>query len=138
MTLIFILWRTNQITCKIFFLCNKTLFFKLKTLPLYKFLFSYLGNYCQRLSNVSVQYSGIARSLSSYVTSYETASKRYSDLINLLVNDYERLQHQINETNTGMILRSSGPEVFYKKLFFKILQNSWENVCAKVSFLIKL
>ena len=88
-----------------------SLFFKLKTLPLYKFLYPIVVNYCQRLSNVSAQYSGIARSLSSYVTSYETASKRYSDLNNLLVNDYVRLQHQINETNIGMILRNSRPEV---------------------------
>ena len=26
----------------------------------------------------------------------------------------------------------------YKKLFLKILQNSQENICARVSFLIKL
>ena len=30
------------------------------------------------------------------------------------------------------------PEMFYKKNFLKFLQNSQENTCAKVSFLIKL
>ena len=34
--------------------------------------------------------------------------------------------------------RSSHPEVFYKKLFLKMSQDSQENICAKVSFLIKL
>ena len=29
-------------------------------------------------------------------------------------------------------------EVFYKKVFLKILQNSQENTCARVSFLTKL
>ena len=28
--------------------------------------------------------------------------------------------------------------VLYKKVFLKISQNSWENTCARVSFLIKL
>ena len=30
------------------------------------------------------------------------------------------------------------PEVFYKKVFLKILQNSQENTCARASFLIDL
>ena len=34
--------------------------------------------------------------------------------------------------------RSSRPEVFCKMVFFKISQNSQENTCARVSFLIKL
>ena len=34
--------------------------------------------------------------------------------------------------------RSSRPEVFYKKVFLEISQNSQENTCARVSFLIKL
>ena len=34
--------------------------------------------------------------------------------------------------------RSSLPEVFYKKVFLEISQNSKENTCARVSFLIKL
>ena len=34
--------------------------------------------------------------------------------------------------------RSSRPEVFCKKVLLKISQNSQENTCAKVSFLIKL
>ena len=33
---------------------------------------------------------------------------------------------------------SSHPEVFYKKVFLEILQNSQENTCARASFLIKL
>ena len=33
--------------------------------------------------------------------------------------------------------RSSRPEVFCKKVFLKISQNSQENTCARVSFLIK-
>ena len=37
-----------------------------------------------------------------------------------------------------LIIKSSLPEVFCKKLFWKILQNSPENICARVSFLIKL
>ena len=38
----------------------------------------------------------------------------------------------------GTINSRSRPEVFCKKVFLKILQNSQENTCAKVSFLIKL
>ena len=34
--------------------------------------------------------------------------------------------------------RSSRPEVFCKKVFLEISQNSQENTCARVSFLIKL
>ena len=34
--------------------------------------------------------------------------------------------------------RSSRPEVFLKNLFLEISQNSQENTCARVSFLIKL
>ena len=34
--------------------------------------------------------------------------------------------------------RSSRPEVFCKKVFLKISQNSLKNTCARVSFLIKL
>ena len=34
--------------------------------------------------------------------------------------------------------RSTGPEVFCKKFAFRILQNSQENTCARISFLIKL
>ena len=34
--------------------------------------------------------------------------------------------------------RSSRPELSVKKVFLEILQNSQENTCAKVSFLIKL
>ena len=33
--------------------------------------------------------------------------------------------------------RSSRPEVFCKKVFLKFSQNSQENTCARVSFLIK-
>ena len=36
------------------------------------------------------------------------------------------------------IIRGSRLEVFCKKLFLEISQNSQENACAKVSFLIKL
>ena len=36
------------------------------------------------------------------------------------------------------ICRSSRPEVFYKKVFLKISQNSQENTCTRASFLIKL
>ena len=35
------------------------------------------------------------------------------------------------------MFRSSSPEVFCKKVFLEILQNSQENTCARVSFLIK-
>ena len=34
--------------------------------------------------------------------------------------------------------RSSRLDVFVEKVFLKILQNSQENTCTKVSFLIKL
>ena len=34
--------------------------------------------------------------------------------------------------------RSSRPEVFYKKVLLEISQNSQENTCARVSFLINL
>ena len=34
--------------------------------------------------------------------------------------------------------RSSRPEVFCKRVFLEILQNSQENTCARVSFLTKL
>ena len=36
------------------------------------------------------------------------------------------------------LYKSNGPEVFCKKVFLKILQNSQENPCVRVSFLIKL
>ena len=35
-------------------------------------------------------------------------------------------------------IRGSSPEVFYKNVFLEISQNSQENTCARVSFLIKL
>ena len=38
----------------------------------------------------------------------------------------------------AMKCRSNRREVFYKKVFLKISQNSHENTCARVSFLIKL
>ena len=38
----------------------------------------------------------------------------------------------------GNICRSSRPEVFCKKVFLKISQNSQENTCTRASFLIKL
>ena len=44
----------------------------------------------------------------------------------------DRFALQIN------LLRSSHPEVFCKKVFLKILQNSQENTCTRVTFLIKL
>ena len=34
--------------------------------------------------------------------------------------------------------RCSRPEVFCKKVFLKILQNSQENACARASYLIEL
>ena len=37
-----------------------------------------------------------------------------------------------------LIYRSSRPEVFCKKVLLEIPQNSQENTCARVSFLIKL
>ena len=37
-----------------------------------------------------------------------------------------------------LMLQKQLPEVFYKKVLIKILQNSKENTCDKVSFLIKL
>ena len=41
-------------------------------------------------------------------------------------------------TSSSLKSRSSHPEMFYKKVFFEISQNSHENTCARVSFLIKL
>ena len=35
-------------------------------------------------------------------------------------------------------IRSSRLELFYKKVFLEISENSQENACARVSFLIKL
>ena len=35
-------------------------------------------------------------------------------------------------------LRSNRPDVFCKKVFLEISQNSQKNTCARVSFLIKL
>ena len=39
---------------------------------------------------------------------------------------------------TASLLRSSRPELFCKKVFLKILQNSQKITCVGVSFLIKL
>ena len=35
-------------------------------------------------------------------------------------------------------VQKQAPEVFYKKVFLKVSQNSQENTCARISFLIKL
>ena len=35
-------------------------------------------------------------------------------------------------------VQKQAPEVFYKKVFLKVWQNSQENTCARISFLIKL
>ena len=40
--------------------------------------------------------------------------------------------------NILTLFRSSRPEVFCKKVFLKISQNSQENICARVSFFIRL
>ena len=40
--------------------------------------------------------------------------------------------------NVCVLFRSSRPKVFCKKVFLEILQNSQENTCARVCFLIKL
>ena len=37
-----------------------------------------------------------------------------------------------------IMIRNSLPEVFWKKVFLKILQKSQENSCARVAFVIKL
>ena len=37
-----------------------------------------------------------------------------------------------------VFLQKQQPEVFCKKVFLEILQNSQESTCAKVTFLIKL
>ena len=37
-----------------------------------------------------------------------------------------------------MYLQKQPPEVFYEKIFLEISQNSQENTCATVFFLIKL
>ena len=39
---------------------------------------------------------------------------------------------------TASLLRGSRPELFCKKVFLKILQNSQKIACVGVSFLIKL
>ena len=38
----------------------------------------------------------------------------------------------------SLYIQNQPPEVFCKKVFLEILQNSQENTCARVSFLIKL
>ena len=40
------------------------------------------------------------------------------------------------EIDTEEWLQKPSPEVFYKKVVLKILKNSQENTCVKVSFLI--
>ena len=52
-----------------------------------------------------------------------------------------RLKLNNNNNNQSfwlLILRSSRPEVFCKKAFLEISQNSQETTCVRVSFLIKL
>ena len=44
----------------------------------------------------------------------------------------------LEETSKEGKNRSSCPEVFVKKVFLEISQNSQENTCARVSFLMRL
>ena len=44
----------------------------------------------------------------------------------------------VNKYNKYFILPCRGPEMSIKELFLEISQNSQENICARVSFLIKL
>ena len=58
------------------------------------------------------------------------------------ISSFSEVLYKIGELkNFSKLLlntRSSHPEVFCKKMFFKALQNSQKNVFAGVSFLIKL
>ena len=50
-----------------------------------------------------------------------------------------KLIHFVLVRKTDMVIvRSSRPEVFCKKVFLEILKNSQEDTCGRVSFLIKL
>ena len=42
------------------------------------------------------------------------------------------------QQNSCIKIQKQPPKVLYKKMFYKISQNSQENTCARVSFLIKL
>ena len=52
--------------------------------------------------------------------------------------DDEYKKRKFENTVRRSDCRSSRPEVFCKKVFLEISQNSQENTCARVSFLIKL
>ena len=52
---------------------------------------------------------------------------------------YGSRDYQIFVENTQVFnIKKQPPEVFCKKVFLKISQNSQENTCAKASFLIML
>ena len=61
-------------------------------------------------------------------------------IINVLVRRFKVLLISIAAILLGLekTFRSSHPRCYVKKVFLKISQNSHENTCARVSFLIKL
>ena len=54
------------------------------------------------------------------------------------MNTCAYIKNCINVNSALMIYRSSHRRCSAKKVFLEILQNSQENTCARVSFLIKL
>ena len=62
--------------------------------------------------------------------SYTASAENYQDLISSNSLIYDLVADNSSEAATGGVL--------YQKVFIEILQNSQENTCARVSFLIKL
>ena len=59
-------------------------------------------------------------------------------IILILIAAIQRQTRNTKWVKQSSMERSSRPEVFYKKVFFKISQNSKESTCAKVFFLTRL
>ena len=51
---------------------------------------------------------------------------------------HEKVTNSAIWTNLGLQIEATTGAVLLKKVFWKILQNSLENTCARISFLIKL
>ena len=79
------------------------------------------------LKNVKNTHGGVFFTLFKWYKCYQIAQR--TTFVNLVITSNEA-KERIN--------RSSPAEVFCKKVFLKILQNSKENNCARTSFLIKL
>ena len=58
-------------------------------------------------------------------------TKRHDTSRNIQADQHEQLNRSLKN-------RSSHWRYFVKKVFLKILENSQENICTRVSFLIKL